>query len=64
MNLKTAKALRPGDGVKWNDPDEGRCSRHLIIQEVRILGNFFRNNVAVIMDTNGDCLECFIEELE
>jgi len=50
--------LHSGDEVYWNDPDEGRCSRHLTIQSIT-----FKGDVIVIVDQEGQTLECFAHEL-
>lgn len=59
MTLKQAMELHKGDEVTWNDPDEGRCTRTIIINTVEI-----DEDVVKITDPNGDYLECLIGELE
>jgi len=51
--------LRSGDEVYWNDPDNGICSRHMIIESIEIVGN-----TVCITDTEGNYLECFKNELK
>ena len=58
MTPKQAKELRPGDHVRWNDPDEGVCSRNMTLASIFVSGD-----VVQITDTDGDYLECFAEEL-
>ena len=59
MTIKESLLLRPGDTVHWNDPDMDACSRTLTIQAIEI-----RPNAVVIMDTDGNMLECDASELE
>lgn len=52
--------VTPGDEVFWNDPDGGKCSRHLTIHDIEIR----KQSLSVIItDVNGDTLECFASEL-
>ena len=50
--------LKRGDEVYWNDPDGGRCSRQLKIQEIEFCADFIR-----IVDEDGGVLEVLPEEL-
>jgi len=52
------KRLGNGDEVCWTDPDNGICSKSLIINTIEIIGD-----MVVITDENGDTLECLAEEL-
>jgi hypothetical protein len=58
MSLMEVHDLRAGDEVYWNDPDYGACSKHIVIQEIEILGD-----TVCITDIYGDYLECFPHEL-
>ena len=58
MTFEEVARLRRGDEVFWNDPDEGLCSRYLIIQTIEVKGN-----IVVIQEDDGTNLECFAEEL-
>lgn len=53
------KHLHPGDQVMWTDPDNGVCSRTLIILKVEYLSE----DVVRITDTEGIDLEAFLHEL-
>jgi hypothetical protein len=59
MTTTDAKGLMCGDEVFWNDPDSGECSRYITISSIKITGS-----VATIRTADGDCLECFVSELE
>lgn len=59
MTEQEIRRLNKGDIVYWTDPDEGKCSRHVIIQTIRVSGE-----VVSISDREGDFLECLAEELE
>jgi hypothetical protein len=51
--------IQTGDEVFWTDPDQGKCSRHLIVQTIEI-----RQCMSVrIVDVEGGELECFASEL-
>ena len=59
MHLKDWRYnLHSGDEVKWNDPDNGLCSRTGIIQSIE-----YDDNVAKIVWVGGDYLECYVSEL-
>lgn len=58
MTLEEVQALRTGDEVFWHDPDEGECSRYIVIHDIEIKGE-----TVCIWEWNG-YLECFAEELE
>ena len=58
MTPKQAKQLRPGDKVHWEDPDDGVCSRTMTLTSIDIFGD-----VVQLTDTEGDFLECYVEEL-
>lgn len=59
MRVADVKKLKPGDEVRWNDPDEGRCSRVLGILTIEV-----RGNVVSIMEKGGAVVECFARELK
>ena len=58
MTFEEVARLRNGDEVFWNDPDEGLCSRYIIIQTIEVKGD-----IVVIQEDDGTTLECFAEEL-
>jgi len=58
MRVSDTKKLHPGDQVKWNDPDEGTCSRVLTIQTIEINGNVF-----TIMEPDGSVIMGYAREL-
>ena len=58
MNEEQVLALKRGDKVYWNDPDDGFTSRYITIQSVKTQGE-----VVCIYGIDGDELECFAEEL-
>ena len=60
MTLEEAKALRPGTRVFWDDPDDGICSKYLVIQLIEWPGD---DDVVRITCENGSELECFAQEL-
>lgn len=59
MTAAKLKKLHTGDEVFWIDPDDGRTSKSLIVQSVKICGEIIQ-----ITDKNGDYLECFAHELK
>ena len=58
MTFEEVARLRNGDEVFWNDPDEGLCSRYIIIQTIEVKGD-----IVIIQEDDGTTLECFAEEL-
>ena len=61
MKKKDIKALKPGDKVRWTDPDndpETDCSKDLVIVTARIHGDMVQ-----IVDMDGGYLECLPSEL-
>jgi hypothetical protein len=58
MTKKEVKELHPGDEVFWNDPDEGTCSKNIIILEISTKGD-----IVCITGDDGADLECFAHEL-
>jgi len=59
MKLKYVKELHSGDKVHWTDPDNGLCSRQLVIGSIKINGDIVR-----ILDKDGNYLECLAKELD
>ena len=59
MTRKQARNLHEGDQVKWNDPDNGICSRLFTILSLRWTGP----DTLLITDVSGDESEVFISEL-
>ncbi len=60
MNIKDTKNLNNGDEVFWTDPDNGECSRHIVIQTIAIEKG---SDIVSIYGKNGDYLQCFSHEL-
>lgn len=58
LTIAQAKKLKQGDRVYWTDPDDGICSRLLVIQEVNVT-----TGVVKITDTLGGYIECWPREL-
>lgn len=58
MKMKQVKQLHSGDEVTWNDPDNGTCSKTMIISSIATKGD-----VVFIFDTKGYYLECLAKEL-
>jgi len=57
-------SLAPGDKVRWNDPDDGKCSRHLTIETITFCGQGDGGDCMVkITGKDGSYLECFAKEL-
>jgi len=59
MNLKQVKALKRGDRVFWNDPDNGECSRIYKIHTIRVVNP----KMVRILENGASELECPPEEL-
>jgi hypothetical protein len=57
MTLTQVKNLKPGDKVYWTDPDDGLCSKVLVIKKITIRGDIVR------IGQHGYCLDCFAKEL-
>lgn len=53
------KHIHAGDTVTWNDPDESRCSRTDVIQEI-VYGE---DDTAWIQWMDGSEVEVFLSEL-
>lgn len=51
--------LHSGDEITWNDPDDGLCTKTLVIQSIEYLSN----DVVRITDKNGGVLEAYLNEL-
>ena len=60
MTIKEIKNLRSGDEVFWTDPDEGECSRYIIIRTITIEEG---SDILSIYGQDGDYLQCFAHEL-
>jgi hypothetical protein len=60
MKIADVKKLQPGDEVFWNDPDDGKCSRHYTISKIEVRQTV---QTVIIEDVDGDTLECFASEL-
>lgn len=63
MTPQQVKALQTGDEVKWNDPDEGKCSRIIKILSIEIDGED-SDSIVRIHGVDDDYLECYAHELE
>ena len=59
MTRSEANSLHSGDQVKWVDPDNGECSRELTIHTIK-----HHNEFMIIVDTDGEELHCYPDELE
>ena len=56
--------LDNGDEVKWNDPDDGACSKTITIQTIVYLGKLGEDDCIIrLTGKDGSTLECFAEEL-
>jgi hypothetical protein len=68
MTEKQIRALKPGDEVKWNDPDRGLCSRTIKIKQIVILeepGDPWQDDTIIsIEEEDGGYIEVFAHELE
>jgi len=58
MTINEANKLQEGDEVYWNDPDDGLCSKWLLIETIDI-----EDGIAYILDCDGSYLECGVSEL-
>lgn len=58
MTHGEALRLGPGDKVRWTDPDEGACSRDIVIRSCEVIDDAF-----CIVDEDGSVVECLPEEL-
>lgn len=58
MRICDVKKLQAGDEVRWNDPDQGLCSKTIKIKAI-----WQEGNIVNIEDENGDFLQCFCREL-
>jgi hypothetical protein len=64
MSLAKIRGLQRGDSVYWNDPDEGTCSRILVIGTIEIYDEEDAENpVVMITEPDGSYVECFASEL-
>lgn len=61
MTLEEVRLLHRGDEVWWEDPDEGKCSRHYKILEIEIID--IEEEAISLVDEDGSVLECFASEL-
>ena len=59
MKVKNEPKYPVGSEVYWNDPDDGACSRHVTIKEVKFLSS--DGNTIYMID---DGTEVFEYELE
>ena len=68
MTEEQIRALKPGDEVKWNDPDGSRCSRVIKIKQIVILeepGTPWEGDTIIsIEEEDGGYIEVFANELE
>lgn len=58
MTPEEIAKLGAGDKVFWSDPDNGACSRDIVIQSIEMIGE-----TVIVCGTDGTALECFSEEL-
>lgn len=61
MNLSAIKAMRPGDRVKWNDPDAGACSKVIVLTCTPYVVS---PEMVRLHSNDGGFLECPPRELE
>jgi|GEM_PF-3297633 len=68
MTEAQVRALKPGDTVKWNDPDGSLCSRVLKIKQIVILeepGTPWEGDTIISIEVeDGSYVEVYAEELE
>lgn len=68
MTEKQVRSLKPGDEVKWSDPDHGLCSRVIKIKQIVILeepGEPVQDDTIIsIEEDGGGYIEVFANELE
>lgn len=56
--------LHTGDEVFWNDPDEGACSKYIVIRSVEYHGERGDPDCIIHLSAeDGSDLECFAHEL-
>lgn len=60
MRISELKQLKVGDRVRWNDPDEGACSKDLTIKAISV----YASNEAFIESECGSEIECYARELQ
>lgn len=58
MTRKDAENLGQNSTVYWTDPDGSRCSAFITIQHIEVV-----EDMAKIVDKDGNYLECFVSEL-
>lgn len=58
MTHGEAMKLLPGDEVHWTDPDDGACSKDVVIRSCEAVDDMF-----FIVDVDGGELECLPKEL-
>jgi hypothetical protein len=63
MTPRQVKDLKPGDEVKWNDPDRGICSAIIVIAHIEIDGEE-DDSIVRLTGKDGSYLECYAHELE
>ena len=61
MNITHVRQLHAGDQVKWNDPDDGICTK--VIDIVAIFYPITTSDVIKIWGKDGSYLECYAKEL-
>jgi hypothetical protein len=59
MRMSELGNLHCGDEVYWEDPDDGKCSRFLVILSI-----YYCGNVVTITEPDGTVVECFARELK
>lgn len=59
MTIKQARELNPGDEVFWKDPDQGLCSKAIVIDTIIVEDD----GIVKLSDRNGGYLECWVHEL-
>lgn len=61
MTITEVKKLKAGDEVRWNDPDNGLCSKTIKIATIKVRPCF--DFTVIITGDDGSYLECFAFEL-
>jgi hypothetical protein len=69
MTIEQLKALKPGDKVRWNDPDNDLCSKTVTIDDINSTDIKFDDDIVIIeykrnpRSRTFDYIECLASEL-
>ena len=58
MLVSDVKKLKPWDVIHWIDPDDGSCSRDLVVRYTEVIGS-----IVCVEDVDGSVLKCHVDEL-